>query len=152
MENFTYQWYPKCEFNGKADPVKVGNELSEMGETVNERMIVDRARDTSTELNKCFEWDDSVAADKFRLEQARRICTFLHVVYLEEKKDKGEKPTEYRMLYHVPDNPGYTQTRVIVKQEDKYEALLKQARYELQCFKAKYQMLKELKPIFDLID
>lgn len=152
MENFTYKWYPQCEFNRKADPVKVGNELSELGETVNERQIVDKAKDTTTELNKCFEWNDEVAADKFRLEQARRICTMLHIVYLDDKKQEDEKPKEFRVLMHEPGNPGYTQTMVIFKQEDRYESLLKQAMYELRCFKNKYSMIQELKPIFDLID
>ena len=151
MENFVYKWYPQCEFNGKADPEKVGNELAELGETINERQIVDKARDETTELNKCFEWNDEIAADKFRLEQARRICTMLHVVYLDDKQEE-DKPKELRMFYHAPSTPGYTQTKVIFKQEDKYEALLTQARYELKCFKNKYSMLQELKPIFDLID
>lgn len=152
MENFTYKWYPQCEFNGKADPVKVGAELEELGETINERQILERAKDTTTELNKCFEWNNDIAAEKFRLEQARRITTMLHIVYLDDKKEEDEKPKEFRVYYHEPSTPGYTQTKVIFKQEDRYELLLKQAKYELRCFKNKYSMLQELKPILDLID
>ena len=41
---------------------------------------------------------------------------------------------------------------VIIRQEDKYAALLKAAGNELKAFKKKYAALKELEELFKLID
>ena len=39
----------------KADAQKVSEEIAEIGETVEPSEIVEKARDESTELHKCFE-------------------------------------------------------------------------------------------------
>lgn len=56
-------WRPDMAglFKG-VDPMKVANEIMEIGESVTPRQIVDRARDENSELHKCFEWDDAKAA------------------------------------------------------------------------------------------
>jgi len=35
--------------------------------------VVDEARPEDSPLHAAFEWDDSIAAEKYRLEQARRL-------------------------------------------------------------------------------
>ena len=55
----------------RADAQLVSNEIMSIGDTATPAQIVDMARDSSTELHKCFEWNDTVAAEKYRLEQAR---------------------------------------------------------------------------------
>lgn len=40
----------------KADAQKVSEEIAEIGETVEPSEIVEKARNESTELHKCFEW------------------------------------------------------------------------------------------------
>ena len=41
--------------------------------------VVDYARDPDTALHAYFDWEDSVAAEKWRIEQARRIIRSVHV-------------------------------------------------------------------------
>lgn len=66
-----------CVF--KADAQKVADEISSIGLSVKPEEIVDKARDESTELHKCFEWDDTKAAERYRLHQARQIVCHLVV-------------------------------------------------------------------------
>ena len=158
MENYICSWKPGFEFAYKADPSKVYEEISSLGETYSKEDIVNKARDKNTELHSCFEWDDTKAAEKYRLTQAGDIVRHL---YLVRQEDDGEEKPEtegkivvdrFRCFSNLGKNNEYENTITIVRNEDKYQLLLEQAKRELAAFKQKYAILKELKPIFDLID
>ena len=55
----------------------VADEISEIGENVTAEQIVDRAKDETSELHKCFTWDNDMAAEKYRLVEARNIMRYL---------------------------------------------------------------------------
>ena len=131
----------------KADAQKVSEEISEIGETVEPSELVAKARNENTELHKCFEWRDDVAAEKFRLHQARTLLCNLVFEY----KDEPTKQEPVRLMYKTTENEGYKSINLIMQKPDEYKALLNRAYSELQAFKNKYRMLKELKDIFDLI-
>lgn len=48
---------------------------------VSPQMVLDRARDESSPLHDCFEWDNDVAAEKYRLVQARVLLRLVVPVY-----------------------------------------------------------------------
>ena len=133
-------------FHG-ADAQKVADEISAIGEAPTAADIVDAARNEETELHKCFEWDNDKAAELWRLKQARDVVH--HLVYVEEQIPV-DRP-EIRIRYTEGAGRGYEETRKIVRDEDKYKALLAQAYAALRAFKAKYSMLSELQEILDLI-
>ena len=133
-------------FHG-ADANKVADEISRIGEAPSTQDIVNAARDESTELHKCFEWDDSVAAESWRRQQARYV---IHHLVIYEGKVPTERP-EIRIRYHDDTKKGYVETTKIVVNRDAYKELLAQAYAELRAFKVKYGMLKELREILDLI-
>lgn len=130
-----------------ADAQKVADEISAIGEAPTAADIVDAARNEDSELHKCFEWDDSRAAELWRLKQARDVVH--HLVYVEEKIPV-DRP-EIRIRYMDNTERGYKETKKIVRNEDSYKALLAQAYSELRAFKARYSMLSELAEILDLI-
>ena len=43
------------------------------------KAVVDRARDPKNILHDSFEWDDSIAGEKYRIEQARALITTIYV-------------------------------------------------------------------------
>ena len=130
----------------KADAEKVSKEIESIPNAT-PSSILEFARNENSELHKCFEWDDTVAAEKYRLQQARNIVC--NLVYQEEKK---EEPTKLRVFYNKSSTNTYQPTRVLVRNEDSYKELLMQAKSELRAFKNKYKMLTELEDIFNLID
>ena len=130
-----------------ADAQKVSEEIAEIGETVEPSEIVEKARNERTELHKCFEWRDDIAAEKYRLHQARNLLGNLVFEY----KDEPTKQEPVRLMYKTTENEGYKSINLIMQKPDEYKALLNRAYSELQTFKNKYKMLKELKEIFDLI-
>ena len=81
------------------DPYKVYDEIQSLGENVKPEMIVAAAQDSNSELHKCFEWDDTEAARKYRIIQAGNLVRNLVIV---ESKEKSE-PQQIRVMYTSQD-------------------------------------------------
>jgi anion-transporting ArsA/GET3 family ATPase len=128
-----------------ADAEKCYNEILSIGKTATAQQILDYARNPNSELHKCFEWDDTVAAEKYRLQQARNVVC--HLVHVDEKK---EEPQKIRLIQKVTE--GYMPVQMIVRNPLEYEKLLERARAELRAFKQRYHTLVELEEILALID
>lgn len=132
----------------KADAQKVADEISSIGLSVKPEEIVDKARDESTELHKCFEWDDTKAAEKYRVYQARQIVCHLIVKEVDDEPQKQE----VRFFYKTDSQEGYKPTSYIIRNKDEYHKLLDRALTELKAFQRKYSTLKELDGLFDAIN
>lgn len=131
----------------KADANKVYKEISNIGEKVTPKQLVDYARkNEDSELHKCFEWDNDVAAEKYRLQQAGQVIRTLYIV-----PQKEDAPS-VRVLSKTSDINTYQPTRLFLVQEDEYENLLNRALRELEAFKNKYKNLTELESILADID
>ena len=128
----------------------VHNEIESIGETFTCKQIVEKAKDRNTELHKCFEWDNEIAADKYRLQQAGLIIRNLVITRVEEEK---EQKTPLRMFVSTGERTGaYKPVKSVVRIQSEYKNLLERAYSELRAFKNKYSMLKELDEILALID
>lgn len=116
-------------------------------ESASPQAILEKARDETTELHRCFTWDDSIAAEKWRINEARLVTRQLVIKEVEVPKDRPE----IRLFYKTDNESGYKPTHIIVQQEDEYKQLLARAYSELRAFKQKYSTLEELQEIFELI-
>lgn len=132
----------------KQDPNDVKNEIDSLGETPSLHDVVEKARDEDSVMHDMFEWDDAVAGEKYRESQAKQIIRMLVVV--DEKKEDAE-PVRYYVSTFNRDKT-YTPTRLIVRDEDAYQNLLKAALADLIAFKKKYAILNELDELLRLID
>lgn len=112
--------------------------------------VVDRSRPVTAPLHYCFEWDDTVAAEKYRQEQAGSLIRSITVVVEADDKRVTEVPVKIRAFHHVEHT--YQPISVVVNDEDKMKELLRRALGELISFKKKYSQLSDLKPIFQEID
>ena len=128
----------------KADAQKVSEEIGFRKFTPME--VLEKAKDETTELHKCFEWNDSIAAEKYRLEQAKNIIRML--VYEKETKEQAV----VRYYAKTETKHVYQPTKQILVQEDEYQGLLRRALAELEAFKNKYHTLTELESIFDAME
>ena len=71
------------------DVQKIGEELEQIKSKsiLNPNNIVERARNTKSVLHQYFDWDDTEAAEKWRLQQARNITNhILEVVIIKGNK------------------------------------------------------------------
>ena len=128
----------------KADAQKVAEEIGFGKFTPME--VLEKAKDETTELHKCFEWNDSIAAEKYRLEQAKDIIRML--VYEKETKEQAV----VRYYAKTETKHVYQPTKQFLVQEDEYQGLLRRALAELEAFKNKYHTLTELEGIFEAME
>lgn len=128
----------------KADAQKVAEEIGT--EKITPEEVLEKARDKNSELNKCFEWNDSVAAEKYRLQQAGNVIRML--VYESENKDA--EPIRY--LHLTTETHTYQPTKSFLVQKDEYQSLLKRAKAELETFKRKYHTITELEEVFKAME
>ncbi len=139
------QW----KINGifKANAQKVDMEIKSLGDSATPQQLCDYAeRNPDSELHKCFEWDDSIAAKRYRLLQAQKILIF--IVRTPVDKD-SPKIREYQI---TTERNTYQPTRSFLSNQSEYEQLLKRAKMELTAIRTRYSMLSELEEIFKEID
>ena len=107
--------------------------------------IVNESRPESAPLHGCFEWNDHVAAEKYREGQAQKIVRL--IVSVDESRPEAK---EVRAFVHVEN--AYNPISVVVNSEEQMMELLQSALSELMAFKKKYKALASLRPVFDAID
>ncbi len=139
-------WKPYASNFHKADAQKC---FEEMGDTdITPEKVLEIAKDENTELHKCFEWDDGIAAEKYRLSQARQIITFLIV-----KPDERKEEEDNVRVFQISSEPQtYQPIKMFVENEDEYKVLLKRAKAELVAIRNRYKQLSELEEVFAAID
>jgi hypothetical protein len=134
-------------FPHKGNAEKCYRECETLSEVTPEN-VLDKARDDSTELHKCFEWDNSIAGEKYRLIQARDVIRHFVIEY---KKDE-EEPQKIRTYQISTTTNQYKPARVILQNPDEYAALLERAKDELRDIQRRYNTLAELEEVFAAID
>lgn len=112
--------------------------------------VLEFAKNPETSLHKKFQWDDTIAAQQFRLMQARAVirvnvitpeATGLTIrAYVSMLEDRRVPGGGYRSLQDVMGN---TELR---------RRLLGQAMKEARAWRDKYQNLTELAGVFGAID
>lgn len=127
----------------------VGPILNKMGEEgrLTPKNVVDEARPQESPLHPEFEWNDAVAAEKWREKQAQLLIA--HTICIQDD-NPSVPPT--RAFYVTVEKSHYEPISVILKDESKREVLLENAKRELISLKKKYSTLQELSNVFIAID
>lgn len=107
--------------------------------------VVAESRPESAPLHPCFEWDDEVAAEKYRRVQAGKLVRSITVV----QENKKREPVEVRAF--VQSRETYTPIEVVVNSREQMLELLRAAMSELRAFERKYAALSQLAPVFEAI-
>lgn len=143
----TYKWKTEALYPVSADVA--GRELeriyTENGELQPEQ-IVDASRPTDAPLHPCFEWNDTIAAEQWRKQQARVMTCNITV----QVDATDSKPHETRAFVNVQSS--YRPIRVVLNNETQRQELLQTAMREMISFRNKYNTLSQLQPVFDSID
>lgn len=109
------------------------------------KKVVEAARPESSPLHSRFEWDNSEAAERYRLIQARQLINItVNVV--------GEGADEERMWVSLkPDREeagGYRSMIAVLSDTDLRVQLLDDALKDMEAFANKYRHLQELAEVF----
>ena len=126
-----------------ADPQVIGEALDQIrvasGGELQPIAVVDAARALDHPLHSHFEWDDSIAAESYRVSQARAIIRIVRVVdpaaddgaraFISIASDRG---TSYRSLADVRNSA------------DLRDSVLAAAERDLEAFERRYKNLREV--------
>lgn len=132
----------------KADAEAVYSEITALGDSFSPAQIVEAAKDEDTELHKCFTWDDSIAAQKYREHQARMLVAQLVI----RTETSDNKPVAVRVIASTAMKNEYKPVVKMIEAEQDYTDLLARAINELKAFQQKYKTITELREIFEAID
>ena len=154
MNNFEggelmYRW--KIPNIWKQDANIVGRELKLLADEnkLSPVQVLEIAKDVNSPLHDLFEWDDTVAAEKYRLLQAQKIIQQIVIV----NDHPNAEVREVRAFVTECKNNGHYQVITkVIEDPNAYDVLLKRAKLELQAFRNKYQSILEFKELFDEID
>lgn len=122
-------------------------EKSETGLTP--QALVDASRSDDAPLHGEFEWDDEVAAEAYRCDQARKMI--LNVVIV--KADESGNPKDpVRAYVSAPGGKGqYVAMKSALSNEVWKAHLLMEARREMEQFVNKYKRIEELASVVNAI-
>lgn len=135
----------------KADAQKCYEEIGRDTEKIKPEEVLNIARNPETELHKCFEWDDAIAGEKYRLEQARKVIQF--IVVKEDESDPNKPPKRpIRVFERSIESRTYAPIQIIARNEDEYQNLLNRAMDELRKFRERYAHIAELESVIEAID
>jgi hypothetical protein len=122
------------------------------GGQLHPKLVVDAARADDSPLHQSFDWNDTDAAEKWRLQQARNL---IRVVVTYEKVGNRSLPVRV-FVSLTPDReengPGYRLASAVMSDAAHRQQLLSDALSEMQHFKEKYARLVELAKVFAAMD
>ena len=105
-------------------------------------IVVDKARDPEHPLHGRFEWDDQVAGEKYRLQQAGDLIRSVEWVYAEEPDGAPKKVRAFHSVNRV-DGPTYVPAQEIQQDEFMTKLVLQSAEREWKSLQRKYGHLAE---------
>lgn len=126
-----------------ADPQRVGEALEEIAAKSDGELhpaaVVSAARDESHTLHPFFTWDDAVAAEKYREDQAR---TLIRCIRIEPSDPEIEAPR----AFHSVNSSGraYRSLAQIESSLSLQERLLQQADDELAAFQRRHARIVDI--------
>lgn len=105
------------------------------------------------ELADYFDWNDQAAANKYRLDQARKLIRVVRLIVLVDGKPHVEANAYEHVQVSETHYQGGTYVPLIeaVRRPDYRQQLLAKAVQEIERWKAKYAQLEELGDIFEAV-
>lgn len=149
-----YAWKETARLR-RVDAQKVGKEMELLKRQGGGRFtpgdVVNAARSVGTELHKCFEWDDTKAAEQYRLAQAGFLIRKLVVQIAEEGAD-SEPVRAFVSIDGLDEGPRFYHIRDAMADSDLRRLVLQEALEELKDFRKRYARYQELAAVFEAID
>lgn len=114
--------------------------------------LVDSARSKTSAIHGLFEWNDKIAGEKWRIQQAKTILCCLKVSVSEDGESEPKKVRAFLNANPADVRAEYFNIEKTLTNVDLMAGVLNRAKKELQAFVDKYRTLKELATVIEVID
>lgn len=122
-------------------------DLSARPEGVRPEDLLEEARSAKSPLHKFFEWDNDVAAEKYRIEQARKLIYTVTIRIIED----GHEPMRTNYAVRVVDiarGSVYRPIQDVMDNPAQRAQIVQRALLELQMWESRYESIVEFASIF----
>lgn len=133
----------------KADAQTAGElclKLQQSGGLTPKRLL-DANREETAPLHNEFEWNDAIAAENYREQQAAYIIRQLVI-----RPEDAAKPATRAFISITSDEREYQPIEVILRTPNLREQMLRNAKAEMLAFISKYKTLEELATVFSAME
>ena len=137
----------------EADANKVGKELEDINlkEKLTREVVLNYAKNKESELHKCFEWDDNIASEKYRLFQASCILSSISII-VKDTKEKRKTTRMYVSIKNEKENEReYKSIVEVLENDEEYKQLISKAEQDFLSYKQKYEELIQLNDLKNII-
>lgn len=144
-------WKPGSAWSGKRKAQEAGAFLMRSGPKTAKQVLALAAPKRSP-LHDLFDWDDTVAARKWRLEQAGELLRSIHIKYI----DAGGEGRSARAFVNLTekghrDAQPYYATMAVLSDKGMRKIILKRAISEADAWRQRYEQYEELAGICEAI-
>lgn len=157
-------WRADSEFKGKADAELVQEEINQLaaqdpnGKCTNEALVDFARNELNSESRKCFEWDDTAAAEKFRLHQAARIKCGIITIAVKQAAVNGKATaapvTIQTVTNHALSTPGqgHKDIELVLQSQADMSALDKDMVRSIRSFAENFTRRYNLAPSYSQVE
>lgn len=128
------------------------DQLSQREGGVLAEKLVKESEPEEAVLHDCFEWQDNVAARKYRESQARTLLKNLVTVNVLQGNESKISSFVSVHIGEQKENKRYLPISVAMNDEKLKEQVMREALNELNLFKNKYSNIEEFAKLFQAID
>lgn len=141
-----YSWKENARIKTDANiAAAMCQELENSGKGLSAQTLLEANVPEDAPLHNEFEWDDTTAANEYRLSQARHIIGSLVVV--------AENVEPVKMYFNISRaKSDYTSITTIMQSTDTREKLFETAMKELKAFQRKYSSIEKFEKVFAAIN
>ena len=152
MPAYTNKYSYRKGFNFKVSAQVVGDTLEEIAKTgeITSAKFLDASRPEDAPTHNLFEWDDSTAAERYRLQQATIAINSIEVQIVDEVNATVTPQAAFvNVISKAPRKAGaFVPIEIAMSDEAMRSTILLNALNELKSFRRKYSQLSELADIF----
>ena len=152
MKKAVHGWRSSARI--KLDPEKVATCLKKLGSDVTPKSVLDMARNEKHLMHNYFEWDDTVAAEKYRVDQARYLIRNLTVTII--RKDKDPTTTRKYVSLGAGLSDGkestYKTVEVVLGNTSYRDQAIRKVWNQLLSIKQRYESFDEFSEVWKAID
>lgn len=132
-------------------PAQVAGEVMEKIEErdgkLTKEAFLEESRPIESPTHNCFEWDDGIAAEKYRLEQARHTIADIQVKVLHEDAEV-KAPAFVKVTFGAKSKANYVNVETTMQTDEYRKAAIQNAIEEMKEIEKKYNTYIELEKVF----
>ena len=131
-------------------PAQVAGEVMEKIEKrdgkLTKEAFLEESRPINSPTHGCFEWDDGVAAEKYRLEQARHTINDIQVKIIRDDTET-DAPAFVKVTIGAKTKADYINVETTIQTDEYRRAAIRNAIEEVEAVLSKYNTYVELERI-----